>query len=122
MAPQLLEIRQRFRAQLGAHNIAPPPIVIASDILERDNLLAPLYKTFGKQEARGEFHVVSRRAHCDAERIFADPNFKRLFRSQKIVFSSRGAVIPFRNLRKIDATRCSSHQRSGFAIQLRERE
>ena len=121
MSPQLLEIRQRFRAQLGAHNIAPLPIVIASDTLERDNLLAPLYKTFGKQESRGEFHVVSRRAHCDAERIFADPNFERFLRSQKIVFAGRDAVMPLRNLRKVDATRCSGHQCSGFAIQLRER-
>ena len=45
------------------------------DIFERENLFAGLDEAFGEKKTSGEFEVVARSAHGDAERLVADADF-----------------------------------------------
>ena len=64
-------------------------------MLRRSDLRVPRDETLGEEKAGGEFEVVTRSSHGDADRGVTNTNLKRLFAGKIIVQQANFAVAPF---------------------------
>ena len=114
MPSHFLEVGRRFRRELSDAPRSRDSPRMSPDrrikCFERDDLLAALDQSFGKQKSGRQIEVVARRAHGDAERIVADANFQGLFRREIVLFAAELPVVPFGNLRQIHAAVFASQE------------
>ena len=87
MTPHFFKVRRGLRRQFRHDDVTWIFPAISRSVFETENLFAPLHEPFGEEKSRGELHVVTRRAHRNAQRIFAHADFERLFGGEIIFFS-----------------------------------
>src|ERR1700689_58294 len=113
MPAHFFEIGGSFRSEHSLHQISGISAVTRGNRLKRNDLRAGLHQNLCEQKAGGEFEVVTRGAHGDAERFGTDANFERLFGGEIVVLATKPAVIPFGNLREIQLMNFMRH--AGFS-------
>ena len=109
MSAHFFEIRHGFRRERGLNYIASFPRVAFGRAFKRKDLPGLLHDPFGEEKTGGEFEVVARRAHRDAQGVVADADFERLFGGETIVFAAELSIVPFGHLREPDAANRPRH-------------
>src|ERR1700683_552543 len=98
MPAHFFEIGASSRSEHSLHQISEISAVTRGNRLKRNDLLAGLHQTLCEQKAGGEFEVVTRGAHGDAERFGTDANFERLFGGEGVVLATKLGVVPLGHL------------------------
>ncbi len=86
-------------ARLLARRVA----VLCLAVIQGHDLFASFDQAFTEEEAGGQFQVVSRSAHGNAEGRCIESDLKGFFRDKAVLYAAHLPVLPFRDLRHVDA-------------------